>query len=156
MVGLVISLSLLAAGWWFGRSRELAHFRELDRRERELTGITLTTCRHAPTSWAISSPELVTASVVISWDYFKAVLSVFHRMMGGRITSLESLVGRARREAVVRLKERTRAAGYDGVIGLRLETARLTNSSGDRGLGGVEVMAYGTAVRRPGSPAPAA
>jgi uncharacterized protein YbjQ (UPF0145 family) len=148
---LVVTLILFLVGWWVGRSREQAHLAELDQKERALADIALTNCRHAPSSWAIDSPQLVTGSVVISWDYFKAVVSSFHRLIGGRITSLESLVDRARREALVRLKEDARAAGYDGLIGLRLETARLSNNSGSQGLGGVEVLAYGTAVRRPGA-----
>ena len=151
MIKLLVILALFLLGWWVGRAREQAHLAELDRKERELAPITLSTCRHAPSSWTIDTPRLLNGSVVISWDYFKAVVSSVHRLLGGRITSLESLVLRARREAVVRLKEEARVAGYDGVIGLRLETARMSNSSGNNGLGGVEVLAYGTAVRRSGA-----
>jgi len=147
---LLIAATLFLLGWWVGRSRERRHLAQLDHREQELASVTVSTCRCPPSSWPVDAPRLVAGNVAISWDYFKAIVSLFHFVLGGRITSLESLVQRARREAVVRLQQEARAAGYDGVIGLRLETSRVTNSSGDKGLGGVEVLAYGTAVRRAG------
>ena len=70
--------------------------------------------------------------MVISWDYFKAIVSAFHMLFGGRISTLEPLLARARREALVRLKEDAERAGYDGIVGLRLETSRMSNKSGDK------------------------
>ena len=68
-------------------------------------------------------------------------------LAGGSLTSYESLVDRARREAVLRMKDQARRAGADSVFDVRLETASI--SKGEReAVGSVEVLAYGTALRR--------
>ena len=150
MIELVVTVSLFALGWWIGSAREQSHLQDLKERERALSSVQLLTVRNPPADWSVHSPALLQGNVVISWDYFKAVVSAFHMLFGGRISTLEPLLARARREALVRLKEDAERAGYDGIVGLRLETSRMSNKSGDKGLGGVEVLAYGTGVRRSG------
>ena len=60
--------------------------------------------------------------------------------------SYESLLDRAKREAILRLK--AQATGCDAIINLRMETSNLASvQSRKKGIGGVEVIAYGTAVR---------
>ena len=60
---------------------------------------------------------------------------------------------RGRREAILRMKEDARKAGYDAVINVRLETSRLADADGAR-TAGVEVIAYGTGLKlRGGLPA---
>jgi uncharacterized protein YbjQ (UPF0145 family) len=44
--------------------------------------------------------------------------------------------------------EDARSQGYDAVFNVRLETSRLANSGRDgKGTAGVEMLAYGTAVK---------
>jgi uncharacterized protein YbjQ (UPF0145 family) len=50
----------------------------------------------------------VSGSVVVSVDYFKRFLAGLRTLVGGRVTSYETLLDRARREAILRCKE-TRA-----------------------------------------------
>mgnify|MGYP002527674596 CR=1 FL=1 len=78
-------------------------------------------------------------------------LPIFRAFVGGRITVFEPLLDRARREAVLRMKNAAQAGGYDAVINTRLETSRLA-SSGQNGKGtaGVEILAFGTAVKLKG------
>tara|TARA_Y100001934_G_C12303925_1_gene751413 strand:- start:612 stop:893 length:282 start_codon:yes stop_codon:yes gene_type:complete len=87
-------------------------------------------------------------SVVISLDYFKRFLAGLRSLVGGRVGSYESLLDRARRESLLRMKEVAIKGGYDAVINVRFETSRLA-SSGQNGSGtaGVELMAYGTAIK---------
>ena len=60
-----------------------------------------------------------------------------------------SLLDRARREALLRLKEAARASGYHGVVNVRLETSQLARARSDgKGTAGIEVLAFGTGVRR--------
>ena len=69
----------------------------------------------------------------------------------GYATSYETLLDRGRREALLRLKESAREAGYRAVINVRLETSRLANRRRDgKGTTGVEILAFGTglALRR--------
>jgi uncharacterized protein YbjQ (UPF0145 family) len=90
---------------------------------------------------------MVMGSVVISIDYFKRLLAILRNIFGGRVTSYETLVDRARREAVLRLKAAARRKGCDIVVNLRLETSTIGQSANNRNsVGCVEVLAYGTAI----------
>ena len=61
---------------------------------------------------------------------------------------IDSMLDRARREAMLRMIEDARRDGYDAVFNVRLETSRLANSRGDgKGTAGVEMLAFGTAVK---------
>ena len=59
------------------------------------------------------------------------------------MTSYESIVERARREAIVRLKLEAEKMGANHIMGLRLSTTELGMQGGM-----VEVFAYGTAVQK--------
>ncbi len=80
--------------------------------------------------------------MVISHDYFKFVIANIQNFFGGRLTSYESIVERARREAIVRLKLEAEKMGANHIMGLRLSTTELGMQGGM-----VEVFAYGTAVQ---------
>ena len=90
---------------------------------------------------------VVTGSVVISVDYFKRFLAGLRKIVGGRIAAYETLLDRARREAILRCKEEARARGFQAVVNLRLETTRISRASrNDRATAGVEVLAFGTGL----------
>ena len=88
--------------------------------------------------------QLISSNVVISHDYFKYVIANIQNILGGRLVSYESIVERARREAVVRLKREAEKIGATQIIGLRLSTTELGMQGGM-----VEVFAYGTAIKKP-------
>jgi uncharacterized protein YbjQ (UPF0145 family) len=49
---------------------------------------------------------------------------------------------------MLRMIESARLDGYDAIFNVRLETSRLANSRGDgKGIAGVEMLAFGTAVK---------
>ena len=101
-----------------------------------------------PDDWSAASSTLVSGSVVISLDYFKRVIAGLRGLVGGRIKTYEPLLERARREALLRMTESARRDGYDAVFNVRLETSRLANSRRDgNGTAGVEMLAFGTAVK---------
>ena len=61
----------------------------------------------------------------------------------------ETLLDRGRREAILRMRERAQSQGYDGVLNVRLETSQLASTRPDgQGTGGIEILAFGTAVKR--------
>jgi uncharacterized protein YbjQ (UPF0145 family) len=88
--------------------------------------------------------NLVDGSVVISVDYFKRFMANLKNIFGGRVTSYESLLDRARREAILRLKEKAHQQGSKMIINLKLETASISQGRGNT-IGSVEVLAYATA-----------
>jgi len=81
--------------------------------------------------------------------YFKRFLATLRALVGGRIKAYEPLLDRARREALLRMTEAAVSGGYDAVLNVRLETSRLASARQDgKGTAGVEMLAFGTAIKR--------
>jgi uncharacterized protein YbjQ (UPF0145 family) len=85
---------------------------------------------------------------VISVDYFKRFLAALRNLFGGRVTSYESLLDRARRESLLRMKEQAAALGAAMVFNVKYETASISKGRGNS-IGSIEVLAYGTALIDP-------
>jgi len=136
-----IFIVLFVIGWAFGRHVEYKHLRELEEKENMLAHITVDNQRFHTT---LNTGQLVSSNVVISHDYFKYVIANIQNILGGRLVSYESIVERARREAVVRLKREAEKIGATQIMGLRLSTTELGMQGGM-----VEVFAYGTAIKKP-------
>ncbi|PKF36255.1 YbjQ family protein [Acinetobacter proteolyticus] len=135
---IVLFLILFSVGWGFGRHIEQKHLRELDQREKQFAHIRIDTNRFVETT---AYGQMISSNVVISHDYFKYVLATIRNFFGGRLVSYESVVERARREAVIRLKQEAHAMGANHIMGVRLSTTELGMQGGM-----VEVFAYGTAI----------
>jgi uncharacterized protein YbjQ (UPF0145 family) len=144
MIEFLIFITLLGIGFVFGRINEAKHFRDLARRELEFADVAVTNFKTPPPDTETS--EFVSGSVVISIDYFKRIVAGLRGLFGGRINSYASLVERARREAMLRMKEQAREAGYDMIANVKLETASVYKNA-KTGIGSLEVYAYGTAVK---------
>lgn len=146
MEGLLITLGLLAAGYFFGRRREKKHFESLVEREKSTLYLPLKSSKnfsHTP-----SETRMFMGSVVIGQDYFKMISSGLRSLVGGRMHSYESLIDRGRREAILRLKEEAIHWGAQEVINLRIETSSISSGKSrgnNQAAGSVEVMAYATA-----------
>lgn len=84
--------------------------------------------------------------MVISSDFFKTFIAGLLNLIGGEISTYESLLDRARREAMLRMEEAALAWGANQVVNVRIQTAELSANSG-QGVVAVEVIAYGTALR---------
>ncbi len=106
-IDLIIFLLLLIVGYSVGRIAERRHYRSILKREKEMREILIFSNRFPPLS-SRDAQELVTGSVVISEDYFKRVISGLQSIIGGRLRGYESLLDRARREAVLRMKQEAR------------------------------------------------
>jgi len=145
MVDLIIFLVLLALGYGFGRYAELKHYKSIIQREKEFRDIPVVTTKFPPLTKSLSDVALVSGSVVISVDYFKRFIAGLRNLIGGRVTAYESLVDRARREAILRMKEEARAFGGHIIFNVKLETSSI-HKGRKNGIGAVEVMAYGTVL----------
>ncbi len=149
LINLGITLVLLVVTYLVGSRRERRHFQEILAREARNRKLPVTNFESLPDGWKVERTGLVAGSVVISVDYFKRFVATLRSLVGGRITSYEPLLDRARREAMLRMIESARAAGFDAVVNVRLETSRIANARADgKGIAGVELLAYGTGVRR--------
>lgn len=135
----LIFVVLFCIGWGFGRHTEQKHLRELEEQERRLAHIRVDNNRFKTST---QTGQMISSNVVISHDYFKYVIANIQNFFGGRLTSYESVVERARREALVRLKQEAENMGATHIMGLRLSTTELGMQGGM-----VEVFAYGTAIQ---------
>lgn len=143
-----LPLALLIFAYLVGNYLEKQHFRRIRRREAALDGFPVTTFQTMPGEWQVERAEMVSGNVVVSLDYFKRVIAGLRGIIGGRVKTYEPLLDRARREALLRMTESAKNKGYDAVINVRLETSRLANSTGNgKGTAGVEMLAFGTAVK---------
>ncbi|MDX1649030.1 MAG: heavy metal-binding domain-containing protein [Myxococcota bacterium] len=145
---LAFPLGLLLVGFAVGQGVERAHLRGLRLRETRLRRMPTLTDRRVPAPWRVEEARLVSGSVVVSLDCWKRFLAGLRALVGGRVRSFESLLERARREALLRMREEAHARGCHAVVGVRLHTARLAGATRQgKGTVGVEVLAFGTALR---------
>lgn len=141
---LVIWVVLISLGYFFGRRAEKKHYQSIIRREKALLHLPATSGKHPlGNPRPVQRSHLARGSVVVSVDYFKRMLAGLRNFLGGSVQSYETLLDRARREAVLRLKES--CPGADEIVNLRLETASISKGA-NNSIGSVEVLAYGTAV----------
>ncbi len=142
---LIIFLVLMALGFVFGQIAEKRHYKSIIEREKALHNVLCSSERHLPDLGNVEG-MLVRGSVVISIDYFKRFLAGLRNFFGGRVSAYESLLDRARREAVLRMKAEAHAQGASSIWNVRLETSSIYKNN-KQGVGSVEVFAYGTAIK---------
>lgn len=145
LIQLGIFTLLLLTGFVFGRRAEKKHYLSIFEREETLRHIVVTTEKVPNPDFIRHDFTLVAGSVVISVDYFKVVSAGLRSLVGGRISAYESLLDRARREAVLRMQQQAQERGAETVINTKFETSRVSGNAG-QGLGSMEVLAYGTAL----------
>ncbi len=142
---LAIFLTLLAVGYFAGRAAENQHYKSILLREKASLHLPTVTSEMLPEGDRIEKTFLVSGSCVVSIDYFKRILAGLRNIIGGRMTAYETLIDRARREAILRMKYE--ALGSHIIVNLRVETASVFSSTERSSIGSIEVFAYGTAVR---------
>ncbi|NQT17035.1 MAG: YbjQ family protein [Planctomycetes bacterium] len=142
-------LVLLLLGLIVGGAVESAHFRRLDRWEQDLSGIMMSDMKHLPPNWRVSDAVLVSGEAVMATDYFKVFSAGLRNLFGGRVRGYEKLMERARREAIVRMLRQAQHTGANVVWNVRLETSTIQGKQQKKS-GGVEVLAYGTALKATG------
>ena len=146
MIDLIVLASLIALGYFAGSFAERRHYRSIREREEKFLTLPAVSFRLLTEPERAEGARLVAGSAVISVDYFKRVLAGLRSIVGGRIKSYESLLDRARREALLRLKEQAR--GADEIVNLRGYFSSISKGSMNRNqsVSTVEALAYGTAV----------
>lgn len=145
MESLLIFLILITVGYLSGTFAERYHYRSILKREKlfiNLPAITIKTFHSSHDR--VKSAELVYGSAVISIDYFKRFTASLRNIFGGTVKSYESLIDRARREALLRMKEMAGDAKI--IINVRIETSTIGRKANKKGVGCLEAIAYGTAL----------
>ncbi len=144
MFNLVVICILLLVGLVFGKMAEKKHLKSIIKRENQLNALPAIASRYPPSGDNVGPYRqlLVTGNVVIASDYFKTFLSGLINIFGGRVTPFESLLDRARREAMLRMKASADAVNAEFVFNVKYQTATIQQ----KGSGAIEVLAYGTAL----------
>ncbi|MDG1952314.1 MAG: heavy metal-binding domain-containing protein [Gammaproteobacteria bacterium] len=137
---------LFIVGYIAGSIAEKNHYRSIVSREAQTLHMLLVSTKNViMEDTDIVDAKMVQGSVVISIDYFKRILASLSNFFGGRVTVYESLVDRARREAILRMKEKAPKAQI--VMNLRVETSTISgNVNARNSVGSIEAIAYGTAI----------
>ena len=143
MYDLIVFIVLLFMGFFFGRMAERKHYKSIIKREKLLSNIIAVNSRVPPVRETPVSSCLVSGSVVVSVDYFKRFISGLRALIGGRMVSYESLLDRARREAILRMKQQAKELNADMIFNIKFETSSISKNARGR-IGSIEVLAYGT------------
>jgi len=138
---IALFLVLLAVGYAFGSLAERRHYRSIIKREKTLNALPAIASRY-PATDKIYEQQLVLGNVVVASDYFKSFLAGLVNLFGGAVVSYESLIDRARREAMLRMKQQAQELGAQYVFNVKYETMAV----GSGRTASVEVLAYGTAL----------
>jgi uncharacterized protein YbjQ (UPF0145 family) len=144
---LVLGATLALVGLVVGRIIERRHYASIRRREQQAADILVFAVRFPPPSLVAPAMSLVSGSAVIADDYFKSLVASLHNLFGGRMRSYESLLDRARREAVLRMKAQARRAGAGMIVNVKMQTFAVPGRR-PGSTRAVEVLAYGTALAR--------
>lgn len=141
----LIAILLLIGGYIWGSHAERKHYRSIIEREKLFADVIAIASKYPPENAKVI--DLCMGNVVVASDPFKRFVAWLIGIFGGRINVYESLLDRARREAILRLKDEVVEKGGNMVVNLKLETANINYSTDKRVAAMVEVVAYGTCVR---------
>ncbi len=145
LISLGLPILLIVVGKIVGSRIERNHYDSITKREARFQGQPALSIKRLEGQPPAHSAALAIGSAVISVDHFKRFLSGFRMIFGGEVRSYSSLIERARREAVLRMKESQPDA--DAYLNTRIETSTIASTTGNEGMGTIEVLAYGTAVQ---------
>jgi uncharacterized protein YbjQ (UPF0145 family) len=144
MFDIILFVSLLILGYGFGTLAEKRHYKSIREREEEFKHLPTIMLKRPLHPETVKDCKLVNGNVVISIDFFKKFVAGLINLFGGNITVYETLIDRARREAILRMK--ADASNASEIINLRIETSSISKNA--KSIGSVEVYAYGTAIYR--------
>jgi uncharacterized protein YbjQ (UPF0145 family) len=147
LISFGIFLVFLIIAFITGKMIAGAHLRRLDEAEAEDADMPVDNLRHLKgVSCAEPGGAMVMGSAVLGVDYFRTWISGLKLLIGGRLGMVEAVLDRARRQALARMRDKAKDGGYDTVVNVRIETSQVV---GGKGAMTVEVLAYGTAYKRP-------
>lgn len=134
---------------WYkiGKYSENKHYASIKIREERLINLPFTPSDTVDKDRKVEAMALVTGQVVIGSDPFKRYIANLVSLVGGRISVFEAPMDRARREAILRMKEHAEKMRADEVVNFRMETSSINGGENAEPMGIVEVIVYGTAIR---------
>lgn len=145
MLDLIILIILLWLWYFFGHRAEKNHYKRIIEKEKELIDIVVLTKTDVKNLNA-ETWEIVYWTIVVSIDYFKKFISSFVKIFWWRINAYESLLDRARRDTLVKVKQQAKDAWCNAIANLKIETSSISKWQKWQ-IGSVEILSYATAVK---------
>lgn len=135
-------------GLFVGKHIEKKHYASILEREEKYKNIVILSDKDTRGMKNIQDDNqlLITETTVVSIDAFKKLMATLVNIFGGRVKAYESLVDRARREAVLKVKETAYENDYNALVNLRIETSSISKGSKNT-VWSVEALAYGSGVK---------
>ncbi len=148
VINIIIFSFLLSLGLFVGRYTERRHFLSLQQREHQFHDFLVTQLKSFPgVIPGTATPRLLVSEVVIATDYLKNFLAKLRNIFGGEVRSYQSLLVRARREALLRLQEQAQGQGFNAICNVRFQTADVGGNSTMRRVAMVAIIASATAYQ---------
>lgn len=131
-----------------GKIKELLHYRSIRKREKHYIDMPVIAMRHPYADSEIGDSKFVYGEAAIAVDYYKVFMAMLLSIFGLELYVYESLLDRARREAILRMKLLTSKIGGDAIVNLKVEPLLFSKSSSQRvnHTTCVAVIVSGTAV----------
>jgi len=145
---LLVLLVTLLICYFIGSYIEKKHYKKIIAREKALYKKPIVSfgIKNWSSQRKVKKVELVSAEVCIGADYFKSFISGIKNFFGGRMTAYESVLDRARREAILRMREKAYRAGAHIIVNTRIESSMNNNLYTPNSVPRILLVAYGTAV----------
>lgn len=144
---LLFLILTLIVTYLIGTFVEKNHYRKIKKRELGYIKkpiVSLGIKKWPNTAIPVFKSELVAGEVVISGDYFKNFVASIKALFGGKLTTFESLMDRARREAILRMRDRAKNASV--IVNVKIESVMIDGNLRKGAIPKCAVIAYGTAL----------
>lgn len=154
LIQIGLPVLLLAMGIGLGRRHERKHLADLANRESQLSVIRVNNLKRIANPEQVQRTFFVTAQVVIATDYFKTFATTLKKLVGGELKSAQTLLLRARREALARILEQGERLGADELYNVRFSFSNINQMQQGKNKGAMqaEMLVCATAVVRQGHP----
>ena len=143
MFDLIFFATAMVVTFFWGTRVEKKHYASIREREAKLPQIPVIHFNRNSFTHDVETVKMISGNAVVGADYFKTVLGSLVSFFGGNISVLESVLDRARREAIIRARKQ--APDADFIANLRYETTEISEA-GQRSAPKVEVYVYATAI----------
>ena len=94
----------------------------------------------------IFQAKMIQANFVVGPGWWNQWIASWHSLIGGNITSFDDVLMMARQHVLQSLRDQASEGGYDEVVNVRLESARLSYLA-KKSNKYIEIFAYGTAIK---------
>lgn len=143
----IVPVFLLLFTWGAGNAIARRHEKHMARRNPHVAHIRTTDIRKMIDRTPGRLPcGLVTSEVSLGIDHFRGFLGQLKNLFGGEVRSYQATLDRARREAILRLKEQALHMNCNAIANVRVDFADISgNSTAGNKASIVSITASGTA-----------